>query len=230
MTQRILVVDDDAAIRDVVSYTFTHEGFEVDAAVDGAVAVEMLAESSYDVVILDLMLPQLSGIDVCRKLREQGDTTPIVMLTAKDSELDLVVGLEVGADDYVPKPFSRAELVSRVRALLRRREYDRAEGDGPLYAVGGIRIDMVRRTVVVAGSAVHLTPAEFKLVSYLAERANAVVTRRELMEHLWESDWVGDTRACDVHLWNIRRKIERDPGNPQRLLTVRGVGFTLSDG
>jgi DNA-binding response OmpR family regulator len=229
MTQRILVVDDDTAIRDVVSYTFAHEGFEVESTGDGAAALELLDESTFDLVILDLMLPHVSGIDVCRKLREKGDTTPIVMLTAKDSELDLVVGLEVGADDYVPKPFSRAELVSRVRALLRRREYDRETAAGPVYAVGGIRVDMVRRLVEVDGSPVHLTPAEFKLLSLLAERANEVVTRRELMEHLWDSDWVGDTRACDVHIWNIRRKVERDPGNPQRLVTVRGVGFTMRE-
>ncbi len=229
MTARMLIVDDDAAIRDVVRYTFEQEGFAVDTAEDGSTALEVVGDGKFDVVILDLMLPALSGIDICRKLRERGDTTPIIMLTAKDSELDLVVGLAVGADDYIAKPFSRAELVSRVRAILRRREYDEAGAEGPVFVIGGLRVDMVRRSVEVDGDRVHLTPAEFKLLALLAERRNAVVSRRELMEHLWDSDWVGDTRACDVHIWSIRRKIERDPSNPKRLVTVRGVGFTLTD-
>ena len=225
----VLVVDDDVAIRDVVRYTLEREGFEVDVAEDGQQAIDLAEQNDLDLIVLDLMLPGITGIDVCRRLREAGDTTPIVMLTAKDSEVDVVIGLEVGADDYVSKPFSRSELVSRIRALLRRRDYDRTDAEGPVHVVGALRIDMVRRRVEVEGKRVHLTPAEFKLLAFLAERRNAVLSRREIMEHLWETDWVGDTRACDVHVWNLRRKIERDPSAPTRLLTVRGVGFTLSD-
>jgi two-component system response regulator RegX3 len=149
------------------------------------------------------------------------------MLTARDAELDRVLGLEVGADDYVPKPFSTAELVSRVRAIIRRRELDRADRGAAVRDIGGLKVDFARHRVVVDGEAAHLTPFEFKLLALLAEHPEQVFSRRQLMEHLWESTWVGDEHAADVHISNLRRKIERDAANPERLVTVRGFGYKL---
>jgi DNA-binding response OmpR family regulator len=227
MTARILVVDDDDAILDIVRHTLVREGFAVDTAPSGEEALTRAEAERYDLLVLDLMLPEMSGIDVCRRLRDARQTLPIVMLTAKDSEIDLVVGLEVGADDYIRKPFSRPELVSRIRALLRRREYDREERGVPIEVVGDMRIDFMRRTVEIDGNEVQLTPGEFKLLGLLARRPDEVVSRRALMEHLWDTETLGNSRACDVHIWNIRRKIETVPSTPQRLVTVRGAGFML---
>ena len=166
------------------------------------------------------------GTDVCRTLRAESDL-PIILLTAKDAELDRVLGLELGADDYITKPFSSAELVSRVRALLRRRELDLAGAAGATRAVGGLRIDFARHEVEVDGSRVRLTPSEFKLLGLLAEHPEHVFSRAQIMEHLWQSPFVGDARACDVHVSNLRRKVERDPGHPERIVTVREVGYKL---
>jgi two-component system, OmpR family, response regulator RegX3 len=226
MSGRILVADDDPGIVDVVSYALAREGFEVDSVGDGASALESAREGSYELLVLDLMLPVLSGIEVCRKLRAES-ALPILMLTAKDAELDRVLGLELGADDYVTKPFSVAELVSRVRALLRRRELDRADAGDPVREVGGIRVDLARHRVLVDGKAVALTPSEFKLLALLAREPDRVFTRRQIMEHLWESPYVGDQHACEVHISNLRRKLERDPANPERIATVRGIGYKL---
>jgi two-component system response regulator RegX3 len=173
------------------------------------------------------MMPRLSGMEVCRTLRAESDV-PIIMLTARDAEVDRVLGLELGADDYVTKPFSIAELVSRVRALIRRRELDR-RGGGPAYReVAGIRIDFSRHAVTVDGQAVRLTPSEFRLLTLLAEEPGRVFSRRQIMEHLWESTYVGDARAADVHVSNLRRKLERDPAHPERIITVREVGYKLA--
>jgi two-component system response regulator RegX3 len=172
------------------------------------------------------MLPAMPGTDVCRKLREEDNTVPIVMLTAKDAEIDRVLGLEVGADDYVSKPFSSAELVSRIRAIFRRREYDRSSGDA-VRQIGGLRLDFARHQVYVDGADVQLTPSEFKLLALLAEQPERVFSRRQLMEHLWESSFVGDEHACDVHISNLRKKIERDPAYPERIVTVRSFGYKL---
>jgi len=222
----ILVVDDDPGVLDVVAFTLRREGFEVDEERDGAAALDAARARSYDIVILDVMLPELPGTDVCRALRAESDV-PIVMLTARDAELDRVNGLELGADDYVTKPFSSAELLSRVRAILRRRELDRANGGLPVRRLGGIDIDLGRQEVHVDGERVHLTLSEFKVLALLAERSDNPVSRRELMQHLWASEHVGDEHACEVHISNLRRKIERDPSSPQRLLTVRGLGYKL---
>jgi two-component system response regulator RegX3 len=194
---------------------------------DGRTALDAARARDYDIVILDVMLPEVSGTDVCRALRAESDV-PIVMLTARDAERDRVLGLELGADDYVTKPFSSAELLSRVRAILRRRELDRAVArSGALRSLGGLQIDLGRQQVTVDGEAVRLTLSEFKVLALLAERPDAVVSRRELMQHLWASEHVGDEHACEVHISNLRRKIERNPSNPQRLLTVRGSGYKL---
>jgi two-component system response regulator RegX3 len=222
----VLVVDDDPGVLDVVAFTLRREGFDVDEERDGRTALDAARARDYDIVILDVMLPEVSGTDVCRALRAESDV-PIVMLTARDAERDRVLGLELGADDYVTKPFSSAELLSRVRAILRRRELDRAVGGGALRRLGGLQIDLGRQQVTVDGEAVRLTLSEFKVLALLAERPDAVVSRRELMQHLWASEHVGDEHACEVHISNLRRKIERNPSNPQRLLTVRGSGYKL---
>jgi DNA-binding response OmpR family regulator len=227
MSGRVLVVDDDRGIRDVVAHALRSDGYDVETAADGARALELAQSQPFDLMVLDLMLPVLSGTEVCRRLRANDVMVPIVMLTARDAEIDRVVGLEVGADDYVTKPFSTAELVSRVRAILRRRDIDRAGGRTAVKRVGALRIDFGRHEVHVDERPISLTPSEYKLLALLAEEPERVLTRRQLMEHLWESEWVGDEHAADVHISNLRRKVERDPSTPERIVTVRGFGYKL---
>ncbi|MDQ4081429.1 MAG: response regulator transcription factor [Actinomycetota bacterium] len=225
MSTRVLVVDDEPAIVDALSYALRSEGFQTVAVVDGESALEAVRADPYDLMILDLMLPRLSGVEVCRRVRAENDI-PIIMLTAKDAEVEHVLGLEAGADDYVTKPFSMAELMSRVRALLRRRDLDR----GSSYAVrrvGELELDLRRHRVAVGKEPIQLTPSEFKVLALLAGEPERVFSRREIMQHLWESSYVGDQRACDIHVSNLRRKVERDPSNPARIVTVRGAGYKL---
>jgi two-component system response regulator RegX3 len=224
MTQpSILVVDDEPAILDSLSYMLRTEGFSVDETADGMSALSAVTHRRYDVMILDVMLGDLSGVEVCRRVREVSDV-PILMLTARDTEADVVIGLEAGADDYVAKPFSMLELVSRVRAILRRRELDRTTS---VRRYGDLELDLTRHEVRVAGERLRLTPTEFKLLALLASE-DRVFSRREIMQHLWESAYVGDERSADAHIANIRRKIEETPQEPARLLTVRGVGYRLA--
>ncbi len=227
MTQRILLVDDEPDILQPLSYALRQHGFEVDCAQDGSTALERARSGDYDLLICDVMLPDVQGTDVCRILRSES-TLPIVLLTARDAELDRVLGLELGADDYVTKPFSSAELISRVRALLRRRELDRSDMGGPTVTVGGLHIDLTRHSVEADGHVVTLTPSEFRLLSLLAAEPERVFTRSQIMEHIWQTPFVGDPRACDVHISHLRRKVERDPANPTRIVTVREVGYKLS--
>jgi two-component system, OmpR family, response regulator RegX3 len=226
MADAVLVVEDEEAIGDAVAYALEGEGFDVDRARDGEEAIERARKKEYELIVLDLRLPKVNGIEVTRVLRGES-IVPILMLTAKDSEVDRVVGLEVGADDYVTKPFSMAELVSRVRAILRRRELDRS-GARATVRVGGVELDLARHRVRVDGEPVELTRSEFRLLTLLAGAPEHVFSRREIMQHLWQSEYVGDQRACDIHVSNIRRKIERNPSEPQRLVTVRGVGYRLA--
>jgi len=223
---RVLVVDDEPAIRDAVEYALRNEGFDVDGAGDGETGLEAALGEPYDVVVLDLMLPRMSGTEVCRRLRGES-SVPIIMLTAKGAELDRVLGLEIGADDYVTKPFSMAELIVRIRAIIRRRELDRT-GAASVLRVGGLELDPIRHEVTVDGDHKRLTPSEFKLLMLLAEQPERVFSRREIMQHLWDSTYVGDQRACDIHISNLRHKIERDAANPERVVTVRGVGYKLA--
>jgi len=223
---KILLVDDDPGVLDVVAFMLRREGFDVDEERDGTAALDKARTDAFDIVILDIMLPGMSGTDVCRALRAESDV-PILMLTARDAEIDRVLGLELGADDYVTKPFSTAELLSRVRAILRRRELDRATGGATVRKLGGLQIDLGRHEVSVDGDRVHLTLSEFKVLSLLAEQPERIVSRRELMQHLWASEHVGDEHACEVHISNLRRKIEKDPAQPERLVTVRGMGYKL---
>jgi DNA-binding response OmpR family regulator len=226
MSERILVVEDEPAVADAVAYALREAGYDVAEVGDGEAALEAARANSFDLMILDLLLPGTSGLDVCRSLRAEHSDLPIVMLTARDAELDRVVGLELGADDYVTKPFSIAELVSRVRALLRRRDLDRSRRQ-LVQRVGGLELDVTRHSARVDDHPLPLTRSEFRLLTLLASEPGRPFTREELIRHLWESDFVGDRRAIDVHISNLRRKVERDPRNPKRLLTVRGVGYKL---
>jgi two-component system, OmpR family, response regulator RegX3 len=224
---RILVVDDEPAILDAVSYALRSEGFEVEVASDGEAALDAALGAQHDVVVLDLMLPGMSGMEACRRIRAES-AVPIIMLTARGAELDRVLGLEVGADDYVTKPFSMAELIGRIRAILRRRELDRSGRTAKLH-VGSLELDPMRHEARVDGEPKRLTPSEFKLLLLLADQPERVFSRREIMQHLWDSDYVGDQRACDIHISNLRQKLERDPGRPERIVTVRGVGYKLAE-
>jgi two-component system response regulator RegX3 len=226
LSPRILVVDDEPSLVRGLTYALQRDKFEVEVATDGESAVDAALSQAIDLVILDLMLPKLSGEEACRQIRSQSDV-PIIMLTAKDSERDLLAGLELGADDYVTKPFSAAELIGRVSALLRRRALDRSSNDQLVRTVGGIKIDLVRDEVSVDGKPVSLTPSEFKILGLLADDPGAAYTRRQIMEHLWGSTFTADEHTCEVHVSALRRKIERDPASPERLVTVRGVGYAL---
>jgi DNA-binding response OmpR family regulator len=222
---RILVAEDEAAILDAVTYTLRGEGYDVEGVEDGETALAEALAGDYDLLVLDLMLPKLAGTEVCRRIRAES-ALPIIMLTARSAEADRVLGLEIGADDYVSKPFSMPELVGRVRALLRRRELDR--GGAVLRRVGSLDLDPYRHRVIVAGEERDLTPSEFKLLALLASQPERPFSRREIMQHLWDSTYVGDERACDLHISNLRKKVERDAANPERIVTVRGVGYRLA--
>ena len=229
MSPRILVVDDEPSLVRGLTYALERDKFEVEVATDGEAAVDAALTQAIDLVILDLMLPKLSGEEACKRIRAESDV-PIIMLTAKDSERDLLSGLELGADDYVTKPFSAAELIGRVGALLRRRKLDHAASEQVVRTVGAIKIDLVRDEVSVEGKQVALTPSEFKILGLLAGTPGAAYTRRQIMEHLWGSTFTADEHTCEVHVSALRRKIERDPASPERLVTVRGVGYALRAG
>jgi two-component system, OmpR family, response regulator RegX3 len=226
VSARILVADDEPDIVGPLEYALRTEGFEVESVGDGESALARALGEPFDLVVLDVMMPRLSGAEVCRRLRAES-AVPVLMLTAKDAEVDRVLGLELGADDYVTKPFSMAELVSRVRAILRRRELDRGESGSAVVRVGGVSLDFARHQVAADGRAIQLTRSEFRILALLAEAPEQVFSRRQIMEHLWESPYVGDERACDVHISKLRRKIERDPGHPERIVTVREIGYKL---
>jgi two-component system, OmpR family, response regulator RegX3 len=224
---RILVADDEPSVRESVGYALAQDGFDVDVARDGNEATKKVGDETvpYDLLILDIMMPGPSGLDICRDVRSRS-AVPIILLTAKDAEVDKVVGLEVGADDYVTKPFSVRELLGRVRAQLRRRELDR----GPLnqavrIEAGPVSIDLVRHVAMVREVPINLTRSEFQLLRLLVSRPGEVFARRQIMEELWQTEFDGDERACDVHISNLRQKVERDPQRPELVVTVRGVGY-----
>jgi two-component system response regulator RegX3 len=229
---RILIADDEPSVRDSVSYALQQEGYQVTSAVDGNDAEAKLAgEMPFDLLILDIMMPGPSGLDICRDVRARS-TVPIIILTAKDAEVDKVVGLEVGADDYVTKPFSVRELLGRVRAQLRRRELDRAPGTEVSTRIdsGPVSIDLARHLVTVRGEQINLTRSEFQLLRLLAGNPGKVFRRHQIMEELWQTEFDGDVRACDVHISNLRQKVERDPQRPELVVTVRGVGYKFAEG
>jgi two-component system alkaline phosphatase synthesis response regulator PhoP len=226
MAARILVADDEVAIVRSLTYALERDGYRVHAVYDGESALAEARNNEHDLAILDVMLPGMSGLEVCRTIRAEG-TLPVILLTARDTEVETVVGLEAGADDYVTKPFSVAELVSRIAAILRRRRIDAADHAPVKLEVDGLLIDPRARTVEHDGSDVRLTAAEFDLLLLLAESPGQVFTRQSIMEHLWKTPFFGDQRSADTHIANIRKKIERDPTRPSSLQTVRGVGYKL---
>jgi two-component system, OmpR family, response regulator RegX3 len=230
MSNRILIADDEPSVRDSVGYALAQDGFEVTPAVDGIDAQEKLGDGMpFDLLILDIMMPGRSGLDICREVRARS-AVPIIILTAKDAEVDKVVGLEVGADDYVTKPFSVRELLGRVHAQLRRRELDRApQTEEVRIDAGPVSIDLVRHLVTVRGAQVNLTRSEFQLLRLLAGSPGQVFHRSQIMEELWQTEFDGDERACDVHISNLRQKIERDAQHPELILTVRGVGYKFAE-
>jgi two-component system, OmpR family, response regulator RegX3 len=220
---RVLVVEDEESFSDPLSYMLRNEGFEVAVAPTGPEALEEFDRHGADLVLLDLMLPGLPGTEVCRQLRNRS-AVPVIMLTAKDSEIDKVVGLELGADDYVTKPFSSRELVARIRAVLRRHGQAEEPDDAALEA-GPVRMDVERHTVSVSGRGVQLPLKEFELLEMLLRNAGRVLTRMQLIDRVWGADYVGDTKTLDVHVKRLRAKIEPDPAVPRYLVTVRGLGY-----
>ena len=220
---RILVVEDEESFSDPLSYLLRKEGYEVSVAETGPVALEDFDRSGADLVLLDLMLPGLSGVDVCRALRHRS-SVPVIMLTAKDSEIDKVVGLEIGADDYVTKPYSSRELLARIKAVLRRGQ-EPEELMPPTLESGPVRMDVERHVVAVNGKHTPLPLKEFELLEMLLRNSGRVLTRAQLIDRVWGSDYVGDTKTLDVHVKRLRSKVEPDPANPKFIVTVRGLGY-----
>ena len=220
---RILVVEDEESYSDPLSYLLRREGYEVAVAETGPSALAQFDKNGADLVLLDLMLPGLSGVDVCRQLRQRS-SVPVIMLTAKDSEIDKVVGLEIGADDYVTKPYSSRELLARIKAVLRRLS-EPEELVPPTLESGPVRMDVERHTVTVSGVATSLPLKEFELLEMLLRNTGRVLTRMQLIDRVWGSDYVGDTKTLDVHVKRLRAKIEDDPSHPTRITTIRGLGY-----
>ena len=223
---RILVVEDEESLAEAISFLLSKEGFDVEIAADGPAAIELFDKGGADLILLDLMLPGLSGTEVCRQIRAKSPV-PIIMLTAKDSEIDKVVGLEIGADDYVTKPYSSRELIARIRAVLRRGEMVDSSLDSGVLAVGPVHLDADRHIISVNGQQVSLPLKEFELLEFLMRNAGRVLTRMQLIDRVWGSDYVGDTKTLDVHIKRLRAKIEVDPANPELIQTVRGMGYKM---
>jgi two-component system response regulator RegX3 len=226
---KILVVEDEESFSEALAYLLGREGFDVTVADSGPKAIEEFDRVGADLVLLDLMLPGLSGTEVCKQLRQRSDV-PIIMLTAKDSEVDKVVGLELGADDYVTKPYSSRELVARIRAVLRRNsDLGETEPAGGTLTVGPVRLDTERHVIVINGSTVQFPLKEFELLEFLMRNCDRVLTRTQIIDRVWGSDYVGDTKTLDVHIKRLRAKIEVDPANPVYIQTVRGLGYKMEN-
>ena len=221
---RVLIVEDEPDLADPLAYLLQREGFEVEIAEDGPAALDAFAARGADIVLLDLMLPGIPGTEVCRVIRTTANT-PIIMLTAKDSEVDIVVGLELGADAYVTKPYSSRELLARIRAVLRRAAVQEVDVDDRIVDGGRVVIDIDRHTVSVDGAVIAMPLKEFELLEVLMRNAGRVLTRGQLIDRVWGSDYFGDTKTLDVHIKRIRSRIEQNPSEPAMLLTVRGLGY-----
>jgi len=232
MAEKILVVDDEISLQETLAYNLKKQGYQVETTGTGTEALELAREIKPDLIILDVMLPGLDGFEVCRILRREM-TTPILMLTARDDEIDRVVGLEVGADDYLAKPFSMRELIARVKAMLRRvrlvrEEISQAEMTKPkaqIMEFDNLRIDMTRREITVDAEVVAFKPKEYELLTFFGQHQGQVLSREFILERVWGWDFIGDSRTVDVHVRWLREKIETDPANPQRIITVRGAGY-----
>ncbi len=234
MSERVLVVDDEESIRTLVEYNLAQAGFEVMTADNGDTALEIAVNERVDLLVLDLMIPGVSGLEICKRLRQAQISVPIIMLTARGEEIDRVLGLEMGADDYVTKPFSPRELVARVRAVLRRKTEEKVVSEPvvseAMFVVGDLRLDAERYEVTVRGELIDLTPREFDLLHYLLKNLNRVVSRDQLLDRVWGYEYAGDTRLVDVHISHLRDKIEVDPKSPKWIKTVRGVGYKFVQG
>ncbi|WP_280213305.1 response regulator transcription factor [Nocardia cyriacigeorgica] len=224
----VLIVEDEESLADPLAFLLKKEGFEVTVVGDGPSALAEFDRSGADIVLLDLMLPGMSGTDVCKQLRTRSGV-PVIMVTARDSEIDKVVGLELGADDYVTKPYSARELIARIRAVQRRGAGDELDGgsENGVLEAGPVRMDVDRHTVLVNGKPVTLPLKEFDLLEYLLRNSGRVLTRGQLIDRVWGADYVGDTKTLDVHVKRLRSKIEADPARPEHLVTVRGLGYKL---
>lgn len=221
---KILIVEDETSFSEALSFLLGKEGFDVSIAENGRIALELFKSQTFDLILLDLMIPDVSGIEVCRSIRATS-AVPIIMLTAKDSEIDKVVGLELGADDYVTKPYSSRELVARIKAVLRRGVADDSHSEAGIHSVANIRMDIERHQVTVNGVLVPLPLKEFELLEFLMRNAGRVMTRTQLIDRVWGGDYYGDTKTLDVHIKRLRSKIEVDPANPLLIQTIRGLGY-----
>lgn len=221
---RILLVEDESSLSEPLAFLLTREGFEVEIAEDGQLALDVFANGNFDIILLDLMIPKVPGNEVCRQIRTTSNI-PIIMLTAKDTEVDKVVGLELGADDYVTKPYSTRELLARIKAVLRRNIKDEVQDDDGVIDIDGIRLDADRHTLHVQGTLVAIPLKEFELLEYLMSNVGRVLTRGQLIDRVWGTDYYGDTKTLDVHIKRLRSKIEADPAEPVHLVTVRGLGY-----
>jgi len=226
---RILIVEDEASFSEALAFLLTKEGFETAVAEDGRQAINMFNADGADLILLDLMIPEVSGVEVCRTIRTQSQV-PIIMLTAKDAEIDKVVGLELGADDYVTKPYSSRELIARIKAVLRRGlTEDGSNQDQDLLEVGPIRLNIGKHQVFVGGNPVALPLKEFELLEFLMRNSGRVLTRSQLIDRVWGGDYYGDTKTLDVHIKRLRAKVESDPANPVLIQTIRGLGYKLEN-
>jgi two-component system response regulator RegX3 len=226
---KILIVEDEASFSEALEFLLGKEGFDVSVAEDGQQAVDKFTKEGADLILLDLMIPVISGIEVCRIIRTTSQV-PIIMLTAKDAEIDKVVGLELGADDYVTKPYSSRELIARIKAVLRRGNLDDSlDGDSGIHVVAGIKLDTGKHQVTINGEVVALPLKEFELLEFLMRNAGRVLTRSQLIDRVWGGDYYGDTKTLDVHIKRLRAKIEADPANPVLIQTIRGLGYKLEN-
>jgi two-component system response regulator RegX3 len=226
---KILIVEDEASFSEALEFLLGKEGFEVVVAENGQQAVDKFSKEGADLILLDLMIPVISGIEVCRIIRATSQV-PIIMLTAKDAEIDKVVGLELGADDYVTKPYSSRELIARIKAVLRRGNVDDSlDGENGIHVVAGIKLDTGKHQVTINGEIVALPLKEFELLEFLMRNAGRVLTRTQLIDRVWGGDYYGDTKTLDVHIKRLRAKIEADPANPVLIQTIRGLGYKLEN-
>jgi two-component system, OmpR family, response regulator RegX3 len=225
---KILIVEDEDSVLDPLELLLGKEGFSIETAKNGREALDKFWKVSPDLVLLDIMLPEVSGTEVCRQIRAKSNV-PIIMLTAKDTEVDKVVGLELGADDYIVKPYSKAELVARIKAVLRRGAGEYSTGDGGVITAGPVTIDVDRHAVSIAGESISLPLKEFELLEFLVRNSGRVLTRTQLIDRVWGSDYFGDTKTLDVHVKRLRAKIEKDPANPVYIQTIRGLGYKFEN-
>jgi two-component system response regulator VicR len=233
MSKKLLIVEDEKSIIDILSFNLKREGYETIEAMDGETGLALARTDNPDLILLDVMLPRLDGFEVCKKLREEGTTTPVIMLTAREEESDKIFGLEIGADDYITKPFSMRELLARIKANIRRSRMEDAASlplkEGDRILAGNLCIDLGRLEVFRNGEPVELTQREFELIRFLASSPNKVFSREELMEKVWNYDYYGDIRTVDVTVRRLREKVEDDPANPRHIITRRGAGYMFTE-